>query len=122
MEVLPGVATPDNSVIDLSTGAPRSVTALPAISCQVCQAFIPAAICPGVEFCITSGYMRVTCVSHAWAGSKRHCRFPAVFMPRSRRQKALNRAAWRSEFIGKRGELVHLIRFREQWLFIGLLS
>src|SRR5580658_7447972 len=49
MEVLLGDPEPPSTVVDLSSGAPRSTTAPPHFSCQARQAPIPASICSGVE-------------------------------------------------------------------------
>src|SRR5271170_1098531 len=54
MELLPGTLDSFVTVVDLSSGAPRSTIALPHFLCQASQSAIPAAICSGGVFAITS--------------------------------------------------------------------
>src|SRR5271154_2698295 len=54
MEVFPGALDPLVTVVDLSSGAPRSTIALPHFLCQPAQSAIPAAICSGGVFAIIS--------------------------------------------------------------------
>src|SRR5271155_5405239 len=54
MELLPGTLDSFVTVVDLSSGAPRSIIALPHFLCQASQTAIPAAICSGGVFAIIS--------------------------------------------------------------------